>query len=114
MCARRFTAPHSRVAAHFLRTAEYGCRRATPSARLGLFPPGHPYSDEQTSNCTCVRQPPRFWWSSPRYVEEYRRLHAKSPIRRGGFPTEVCRCTHCSVLCPDFSWDNYTLRSRSG
>eukprot|EP00908_Phaeocystis_cordata_P027405 Transcript_9970.p2 GENE.Transcript_9970~~Transcript_9970.p2 ORF type:complete len:457 (-),score=156.64 Transcript_9970:30-1400(-) len=90
-----YAAARSRVAAHFLRAAYHGCVAPRPTRRLGAFPPGHKYGDAEDrwkTGCSCVATPPRYWWADPRRPPRW---------HKGNWPTELCRCLHCSVLCPE-------------
>ena len=67
--------------------------RPQTTSRLGFFPPDHKYGmeDKWGANCSCVAAPPQYWW-----------VDSARPPRwhRGNWPTELCRCMHCGVLCP--------------
>jgi hypothetical protein len=83
--------PGSRVASNFLRAADEGCLRGITTPTLGIYPHTHKYAadDKWGLNCSCVRQPPSFFWASE-----------QTKWTRGDVPTEVCRCLHCATLCP--------------
>jgi hypothetical protein len=92
---------HSRVAENFLRTATYGCmaqRVDTPELGSVSYPRGEArygkdrfFALRYGTECTCVKRANSYWWvrSDFEFCREW----------RGRWPTEVCRCLHCSTLC---------------
>ena len=99
--------PDSRVAANFLRTAAAGCEATRVDmprlASVTYRQDDRRYADDRRSaslwsaECTCVREPPTLWWGPSGEIDRR---------RRGVWPTEVCRCNHCSTLC---EVDNKTI-----
>lgn len=92
--------PHSRVGDNFLRAASYGCMARTVDTReLGtvIYPDdGKANPDREAvqrfgTECTCVKRPNSYWWVSKGF--------AFNQDWRGRWPTEICRCLHCSKLC---------------
>lgn len=96
-----YTWPRSRVAENFLRAAVYGCMaRQVDTPELGSV--SYPRSEARFgrdrffarrygTECTCVKRPNSYWWVR----RDFRFRHEW----RGRWPTEVCRCVHCSMLC---------------
>ena len=119
-----YDAPTSRVASNFLRMAVAGClppkqrapqdagasARSTISKRLGTWPPGHELAHEarfRGLNCSCVLHMPRYWFSRRRELRSSETDADTAAL--GKWPTELCRCKHCSRRCPN---DSPVRRSR--
>jgi hypothetical protein len=89
----------SRLASNFLRAASESCLHGASTSMLGIYPKAHPYAadDHWGLNCSCLLNPPRFWWGPQTGHSAASRAKLWT---RGRVPTETCRCLHCSTLCP--------------